>query len=111
MYFSAEHVEGRIDAFLDEFADILRSLSDEDFKSQVNNVFEMHYLSIHNCKNLAQRFKWRSPERATRLATSSFNQRKTQHQSYSLGATSICAHLNNNNNSIYLNTIKKIQRS
>ena len=39
VYFSAEHVEGRIDAFLDEFGEILRSLSDEDFKSQVKKKF------------------------------------------------------------------------
>ena len=63
LYFSAEHVEGRIDAFLDEFADTLRSLSDEDFKSQVNNVFEMSYLSIHNCKCPAKRFQWGSSEK------------------------------------------------
>lgn len=37
-YFSAEHVESRIDAFLDEFGEILRSLTDEDFKSQVNCI-------------------------------------------------------------------------
>lgn len=39
--FSAEHVESRIDAFLDEFAEILRSLADEDFKSQVDSLIEL----------------------------------------------------------------------
>ena len=34
-FFSAEHVDSRIDAFLDEFGEILCSLTDEDFKSQV----------------------------------------------------------------------------
>ena len=51
MYFSAEHVEGRIDAFLDEFGEILRSLSDEDFKSQV--TFFLYYLSFINNKVLS----------------------------------------------------------
>lgn len=62
--FSAEHVEGRIDAFLDEFGEILRSLSDEDFKSQVNKSFVMCYLPIHHCKYLAEGFKWGSPGKA-----------------------------------------------
>ena len=32
---SAEHVDGRIDAFLDEFGEMLKSMTNEDFKSQV----------------------------------------------------------------------------
>ena len=34
-YFSAEHVDSRIDAFLDEFGGILTSMTNQDFKSQV----------------------------------------------------------------------------
>ncbi|XP_027049416.1 nardilysin-like [Pocillopora damicornis] len=39
--FSAEHVDSRIDAFLDEFGEILCSLTDEDFKSQVDSLIEL----------------------------------------------------------------------
>ncbi|XP_078353430.1 nardilysin-like [Oculina patagonica] len=39
--FSAEHVDSRIDAFLDEFGETLRSLTDDDFKSQVDSLIEL----------------------------------------------------------------------
>ena len=34
-FFSAEQVDSRIDAFLDEFGELLTSMSNEDFKIQV----------------------------------------------------------------------------
>ncbi|XP_073259534.1 nardilysin-like [Porites lutea] len=39
--FSAEHVDGRIDAFLDEFGEMLKSMTNEDFKSQVDSLIEL----------------------------------------------------------------------
>lgn len=39
--FSAEHVDGRIDAFLDEYGEILRTITEEDFKSQVDSLIEL----------------------------------------------------------------------
>lgn len=56
-YFSAEHVDSRIDAFLDEFGEILRSQTDDDFKSQVNNYFR--YIISHDIyctRHSAERF-------------------------------------------------------
>lgn len=39
--FSAEHVDGRIDAFLDGYGEILRTITEEDFKSQVDSLIEL----------------------------------------------------------------------
>jgi len=39
--FSAEHVDNRIEVFLDEFGEMLTSLSNEDFKSQVDSLIEL----------------------------------------------------------------------